>query len=297
MLWHYRLGHPNFMYLGKLFPSLFMNKNPNNFSSEICQYSKHTGNSYSSVTYKPSHPFSLIHSDVWGPSRIKKNITGKRWFVSFIDDHTRLTWIFLMKEKSEMGQIFLDFNAMIQTQFQTKIQVLKTDNAKEFYHSVLSDYLLKQGIVHLSSCVDTPQQNEIAERKNRHLLEVARSIMFATHVPKHFWGEAVLTAAYLINRMPSRVLKFLTPCQTVLQSFPHTKFLSFLEPKVFGCTAVVHVYPHHRSKLDPKSIKCIFIGYSSHQKGYKCYSPITKKVLPPSQNIGTFWEFQLLRVL
>ncbi|KAM6551619.1 hypothetical protein CsatB_001427 [Cannabis sativa] len=102
--------------------------------------------------------------------------------------------------------------------------------------------------------------------------------MFSTQVPKHFWGEAVLTATYLINRMPSRVLNFQTPCHTVLKDFPHTKFISLLDPKIFGCTAFVHLHSQNRSKLDPKSIKCIFLGYSSHQKGYKCYSPITRKM-------------------
>ena len=72
----------------------------------------------------------MIHSDVWGPSRVK-NVTGTRWFVSFVDDHTRITWLFLMKEKSEVGPIFKQFNTMVQTHFQTKIQVFKTDNAKE----------------------------------------------------------------------------------------------------------------------------------------------------------------------
>lgn len=200
MLWHYRLGHPNFLYLSKMFPSLFINKNPNSFCCEICQFAKHTRNSYSRLTYKPSKPFSLIHSDVWGPSHVN-TLTGKRWFISFIDDHTRLTWVFLMKNKSEVSEIFQNFHSMIQTQFQTRIQILKTDNAKDFFNSVLGPYLIQQGIIHLSSCVDTPQQNGVAERKNRHLLEVARSLMFATHVPKFFWGDALLTAAYLINRM------------------------------------------------------------------------------------------------
>lgn len=93
---------------------------------------------------------------------------------------------------------------MIQTQFQTKIQILKTDNAKEYFNSSLNTYCLNQGIIYISSYVNTPQQNGVAERKNRHLLEVARSLMLSTHVPKQFWGEAVLTATYLINRMPSK---------------------------------------------------------------------------------------------
>ena len=128
---------------------------------EICQFSKHVRNTYHNLPYKKSHPFSMIHSNIWGPSRIK-NIIGSRWFISFIDDHTQIKWIFLMKEKSEAGQIFRNFHSMIQTQFQTKIQVLKTDNAREYFNSVLANYLLNQGIVHLSSSVDYPQQNGVA---------------------------------------------------------------------------------------------------------------------------------------
>lgn len=215
---------------------------------------------------------------MWDSSRIK-NVSGARWFLSFVDDHTRLTWVFLMKNKSEVSQIFQNFNTMIQTQFNTKIQVLKTDNAKEYFKDSLSSYLLHQSILHISSCVDTPQQNGVAERKNRHLLEVARCLLFSSHVPNFFWGEAVLTAAYLINRMPSRVLGFHCPRKVLLNFFPHTRIVSAdLPQKIFGCTAYVHVHSQHRTKLDPRSLKCIFLGYSPHKKGYKCYSPHTRKI-------------------
>ncbi|RVW94908.1 Retrovirus-related Pol polyprotein from transposon TNT 1-94 [Vitis vinifera] len=112
-----------------------------------------------------------------------------RWFVTFVDDHTRVTWVFLMKEKSEVGHIFQTFNLMVQNQFNSKIQVLKSDNAKEYFTSSLSTYLQNHGIIHISSCVDTPQQNGVAERKNRHLLEVARCLMFSSNVPNYFWGK------------------------------------------------------------------------------------------------------------
>ncbi|RVW43757.1 Retrovirus-related Pol polyprotein from transposon TNT 1-94 [Vitis vinifera] len=154
----------------------------------------------------------------------------------------------------------------------------------------IGEFLAQEGIVHLSSCVDTPQQNGIAERKNRHLLEVARSLMFSMNVPKLFWGQAVLTTAYLINRMPSRVLKFQTPCQTLLKSFPTTRLISTVPPKIFGCSVFVHINQQHRSKLDPRSLKCIFLGYSSNQKGYKCYSPVTRKFYN-SMDV-TFFETQ-----
>ena len=141
MLWHYRLGHPSFLYLKKIFPSLFT-KSLNGFHCEICQLSKHVCKPYFIQPYKPSHSFSMIHSDVWGPSKIK-NITRTRWFMSFIYDHSRISWIFLMKEKLEVGQIFKQIYNMIQTQFHAKIQVLKTNNARDYFNSILREILLK----------------------------------------------------------------------------------------------------------------------------------------------------------
>lgn len=277
MLWHYRLGHPNFLYLEKLFPELFINKSPREFSCEVCELSKHTRSSLSPSIYHVSKPFALIHSDVWGPSKIP-TVTGAKWFISFIDDHTRITWVFLMKEKSEVATIFKNFNSMIKTQFQTRVQILRTDNGKEFVNNSLVEYCLSEGIIHQTSCVYTPQQNGVSERKNRHLLEVARSLLFTMHVPKHFWGDAVLTAVHLINRQPSRVLNFHTPTQTLLDVYPHNHLVSNIPLKVFGCTVFVHDNSPQRSKLDPRSFKCVFLGYSPSQKGYRCYHPTSRKM-------------------
>ena len=89
-----------------------------------------------------------------------------------------------------------------------KIQFLQTDNGTEYFNETLNNFLLIKGMLHQSSCVNTPQQNGVSERKNRHLLEIARSLLFASNVPKRFWGDALLTACFLINRMPSKVLQF-----------------------------------------------------------------------------------------
>ena len=137
---------------------------------------------------------------------------------------------------------------------------MKTDNAKEYFNSVLGDYLLHEGIVHQSSCVETSQQNGIAERKNRHLLEVARSLVFSTHVPKHLWGEIVLTAAYLINRMSSGVLNFQTPCEVLLKSYPSTRIISTISPRVFRCSVFVHTYQQFRSKFKLDHLSVFFLG-------------------------------------
>ena len=90
-----------------------------------------------------------------------------------------------------------------------------------------------------------------------------------------FWGKVVLTATYLINKMPSQVLNFQTLSHVLLNFYPNTRIISTIPMKVFGCFANVHIHSHNRSKLDPQVIKCIFIGYSSNKKEYKCYSPIT----------------------
>ena len=105
--------------------------------------------------YKPSDPFTLIHSGIWGPSRVN-NVSGARWFITFIDDHTHICWVFLPKDKSETVTIFQKFYQMVITQFQTKIQILRTDNGREYFNSILSPFLINHGIIHQGSYVGTP---------------------------------------------------------------------------------------------------------------------------------------------
>ena len=124
----------------------------------------------------------------------------------------------------------------------------------------------------------------LVERKNHHLAEVARSLLFTMNVPKFFWGEAVLTTTFLINRMPSSVLQFRTP----LTFLPGSSRVSSLPPKVFGCVCFVHAPKHPGGKLDPKARKCIFLGYSPSPKGYKCYDPQSRTTYV-SMDV-TFWE-------
>ena len=118
--------------------------------------------------------------------------------------------------------------------------------------------MLQHEILHQTSCVDTPSQNGIAERKNKHLLEIARDLF---------------TSCFLINRMPSVVLNWATPYH---QLFPN-KPLFLIDSKVFGCTCFVRDVRPQVSKLDPKSLKCIFVGYFHVKKGYKCYCPTLRR--------------------
>jgi transposase InsO family protein len=149
----------------------------------------------------------LVHSDVWGPSRVTSKL-GFRYFVTFVDDYSMVTWLYLMKDCSELFSIFC---AEIQTQFNLPVRILRSDNAREYFSSSFRTFMTNSGILHQSSCSHTPQQNGVAERKNRHLLEVTRALLFQMNVPKLFWSDAVLTACYLINRMPSSVLNGKSP--------------------------------------------------------------------------------------
>ena len=136
----------------------------------------------------------------------------------------------------------------------------------------------ERGITHHMSCTNTSVQNGLAERKNRHLLEITKGLLFACNALNHYWGDVVLTATHSINHTPSRVLKFQTPHMLLKKKFPTIKFSSNLPLKVFGSTCFVHNLAPNRSKLDLRSIRCMFLGYSSTQKGYKCYTPQQRKV-------------------
>ena len=149
--------------------------------------------------------------------------------------------------------------------------MLRSDNAKKYFSAPFISFMSQHGILHQSSCAHTPQQNGLAERKNRHLIEIARTLLLQYHVPFCFWGDAVLTTCYLINRMPSSVLHDQIPHSLV---FPDQR-LYFLPPRVFGCTCLVHILTLGQDKLSTKATKCIFLGYSRLQKGYRCYSPQT----------------------
>nr|KYP54934.1 Retrovirus-related Pol polyprotein from transposon TNT 1-94 [Cajanus cajan] len=183
-----------------------------------------------------------------------------------------------MKDKSEVFQLFVNFYQTVQIQFGSPIKRLRSDNGREYVNQNLSNFLKEKGVIHELTCVDTPQQNGVAERKNRHLLEVTRALLFQMSVPKSYWGEAVLTATYLINRLPSRVLDGVSPVQVMTSFYPSIPIMTSLQSRVFGCSVFVHVHSTHRGKLDPRAIKCVFIGYASNKKGYKCYHPQSRRV-------------------
>ena len=134
---------------------------------------------------------------------------------------------------------------MVQTQFHKKIHIFRSDNGKEYFNKILGSFFLETRIIHRSSSNDTPQQNGLAERKNKHLLEVARVFLFITKVPKFFWGETFIIATYLINQMPSKVLNFETPFNIFHKFYPMHRPSSTLPLKKIGCTTFVRIHDHN----------------------------------------------------
>ena len=140
---------------------------------------------------------------------------------------------------------------MVQNQFGVKIKSFRTDNARDYFNQIFSLYFQSHGILHDSLCVNTPQQNGLAERKNGHLLNTTQALLFQGNVLQSYWGEAVLTAIYMINRISSRVLDNKNLVEILKSFYPHFITSNWLTPRVFRCTAFVHVYSQHRDKLDP----------------------------------------------
>lgn len=117
---------------------------------------------------KTDFPFSLVHTYVWGPTP-QSTHNGKKWFISFVDDCTWVTWVYLLQHKSDVYDVFRSFHQMIVTQFDTCIKVIRSDNGGEYFKKELKDFLNSKGILHQTTCPYSPQQNGVAERKNTHI--------------------------------------------------------------------------------------------------------------------------------
>ena len=259
-----------------MFPKLFSNASLPVLKCETRELAKSHRVPFLLSLNKSSVPFTLIHSDVWGPVKVP-TLNGTRWFVSFIDDYSCMTWVCLMITKQDVCSLFKQFYSMVATQYKTSIQVLRTDNGGEFINHEMRQFLHGYGIIHQTTCPYTPQQNGVAERKNKHLLKMVRATLIEAKMPLYFWGKSLATALYVINRIPFRSLDFQTPLETLNQSLSSPLTLN-LPPKVFGGTAFVRIPKHVCHKLQPYALRCVFIGYGLHLKGYRCFHPPTHKV-------------------
>ena len=174
LLLHSCLGHPSLSKFRKLIPHF---SGLSSLECKSCQLRKHTHVLFPKrLDPRIKSPFKLIHTEVWGPSRSTSTL-GFRYFVTFINDYSQCTWLFLMKTRSELFSIFQKFHAKIRTQFNTSIRILRSDNANEYFSTSFSSFMSSHGILHQSSCAYTPQQNGVVECKNRHLVETAHTLL------------------------------------------------------------------------------------------------------------------------
>ena len=226
----------------------------------------------------------LIHSDVCGKLN-PGSLGGGYYFVTFIDDASRYTWVYILKNKSDVFDTFKRWKTLVENLYEKKIKVFRTDNGGEYTSREFESYLVEEGIHHEKTIPKTPEQNGIAERMNRTLVEAVRCMLSDSKLPKTFWGEALSTAAYVRNRSPTVALQDMTPYEALNGHKPNVKHL-----RTFGCTSFVHIPKDERDKLDAKSKKCIFLGYGSTTKGYRLFNLDTKKVFHSRDVI--FDEFQ-----
>lgn len=236
----------------------------------VCPQAKQTRSPFPSSEIKTSYCFEMLHIDTWGPYQVVTH-DGYNQFLTVVDDFSRNTWTFLMKAKTDAVSILATFIPYIHTQFNVKLKCVRSNGAKEFCEGSMLQLYQQYGIQHQKTCTNSPQQNGVVERKHRHLLKTTRALLFQSHVPISLWGECLLAATHLINRMPLSSIKFSTPYEKV---FGHSSDLAHLR-----CLCFVSSLKTHRSKFDPRATACIFLGYPPDQKAYKVMDLTTHKII------------------
>ena len=271
-VWHSRLGHPSFSIVHQIVSknNLPCDSEPNKYSiCDACQQGKSHQLPYPISTSVSTVPLQLVFSDVWGPAA--ESVGRKQYYVSFVDDFSKFTWIYLLKHKYEVFQVFCDFQKLVERQFDRKIIAMQTDWGGEY--EKLNSFFNKIGISHHVSCPHAHQQNGSAERKHRHIVEVGLSLLAHASMPLKFWDEAFLAATYLINRIPSKVINNSTPLELLFGQKPDYSFL-----RIFGCACWPNLRPYNSRKLQFRSKQCAFLGYSNLHKGFKCLDISTGRV-------------------
>ncbi|MCO5566574.1 hypothetical protein L7F22_020251 [Adiantum nelumboides] len=222
---------------------------------------------------KAKAPLELVHTDLCG----KMNTTalgGSSYFMMLIDDYSRRTWVYFLKGKDEAFAKFKEWHDLVEKKTGNKLKKRRSDRGGEFTSSEFADYSKQHGLKSHLTTPHTPQQNGVAERKNRVIVEMARSMIEAKGLPNSFWAEAVNIAVYILNRSYTKAVKDMTPLQAFSGKKPSVSHF-----KIFGSDCYVHVPDASRTKWDAKSQKCIFLGYSEESKGYRVYNPTTKKIV------------------
>eukprot|EP00731_Ephydatia_muelleri_P016374 Em0009g798a len=276
-IWHKRFGHLGVSSLQRLSHDRLVDGFDYDVSQQLtfcetCPQGKQHRTKFPSSDWRAGELLGLVHSDVCGKMN-EKSLGGAEYFLSFIDDKTRYVWVYFLLTKGEVYEKFLEWKAMVELATEKRLKAIRTDNGGEYTSRKFQEYLKTEGVRHELTIPKNPEQNGVAERINRTLIETARSMLIDYHLPHSFWAEAISTAAYLRNRSPTKAVAEMTPYEAWTGKKPQVNGL-----RVFGCQAFVHIPKDERKKLDSKSRRCIFWGYGVTTKGYRLYDPLKKKV-------------------
>ncbi|GJZ67806.1 retrotransposon protein, putative, ty1-copia subclass [Tanacetum coccineum] len=275
LLWHCRLGHINKKRIEKLQHEGLLNSTDlRTFEKCIsCMSGKMARKPYTHQVERAKDLLGLIHTDVCGPFKITSR-QGASYFVTFTDDFSRYGYVYLLKHKHEVFETFKVFQKEVENQLGKTIKSLHSDRGGEYMSQDFLDHIKDHGIIAHRTPPYTPQHNGVSERRNRTLLDMVRSMMSQTTLPKSFWDYALETAARILNMVPTKKVEK-TPYEVWHGQAPKLSYL-----KVWGCEALVKRDTLTKpDKLEPRSIKCIFIGYPKETIGYSFYYPPENKVL------------------
>ncbi|GJW24794.1 putative ribonuclease H-like domain-containing protein [Tanacetum coccineum] len=278
MLWHRRLGHINFKNINKLVKDNLVRGLPtkcfeNDQTCVACLKGKqHRASCKSKVLNPITKPLFMLHMDLFGPTFVS-SLMHKKYCLVVTDDYSRFTWVFFLTTKDETSEILKNFIKEIENLVDKKVKIIRSDNGTEFKNKVMDDFCREKGIKREYSVARTPQQNGVAERRNRTLIEAARTMLADSKLPTTFWAEAVSTACYVQNR----VLVVKPHNKTPYELFRGFKpALSFMRP--FGCHVTILNTLDSLGKFDGKSDEGFFVGYSLSSKAFRVYNTRTRRV-------------------
>ena len=279
-LWHRRLGHAGMRNLHTLAKKKHVIGIENvKFLKDhlcgACEAGKMTKAKHPAKTIMTTtRPFELLHMDLFGPNHYSavSNDASEYGFV-IVDDYTRYTWVHIVTYKHEVQEVFKRFSSRASTNFGVKIKHIRSDNGTEFKNSGLDDYLDELGITHELSAPYTPQQNGVVERKNRTLVEMARTMLDEYKTPHRFWIDAIDTACHIINRVYLHKFFKKTAYELLTDKKPNVSYF-----KVFGAKCWIRD-PHHNSKFAPKAHEGFMLGYGKDSHTYRVFNNVLHKVV------------------
>lgn len=278
-LWHQRLGHVNQASLRQMVDKGLLNgveigKDDQLGFCQACVEGKKSRDPFPAGEIQTTERLQLVHSDVCGPMQTA-SFGGARYFVTLIDDYSRCVKVYCIRSKDQVFEKFREFEALVTNETGQKIKTLRTDGGGEYTSAKFENFLKQKGIWHEICAPYSPQQNGVAERMNRTLVESARSMIFNAGLSKAYWAEAVTTAAYVRNRVVTSSTG-VTPYERWYGKKPDVSSL-----KVFGCMAHALVPDNERRKWDRKTQCLRFVGYGGTfgTKGYRLFDERHRKLV------------------